>query len=309
MVSEAYAPTTMDELLAMLAAGARVLDVGCGRGSFRYADYPRLSIAALDEVPLPAGHAFPPHVAYARGTVEALPYRPDSFDLVIANFMLEHVGDFARAIDEIARVIAPGGHLYMAVPNASSFEDALYRALYAGGGHLQRHSLASVIAMVYGRTTLKLIGYNEWPAGFTFLDDREALRALVDQFAAACRESLQIDVRASSNYLFVFQRQAGIGRRVTAVACGYCGAGGPSGIDPGTDWTCVACGRLNGGYRRGDATDDRLDADMRALWDRHPHLRPATGIAAIRPLAPLVRVARRARRLGARTLNRLRGQR
>lgn len=307
-MAEGFAPTTMDELLGALPDGARVLDVGCGRGSFRYADYPRLAIAALDEVPPPADQHFPPHVAYARGSAEALPYRADAFDLVIANFVLEHVRDFPRAIDEIAGVIRPGGQLYMAVPNASSFEDALYRALFAGGGHLQRHSLASVIATVYGRTPLKLIGYNEWPAGFTYLGDGEALRALVDQFAAACRESLQIDLRASSNYLFVFQRQAGIGRRVTAVVCGYCGAGGAAGVAPGAAWTCAACGRRNGGYRRGDAADARLDADMRALWGRHPHLRPATGIAAARrQLAPLIRVAGRARRLGTRLIGRSRG--
>jgi SAM-dependent methyltransferase len=295
-MDEAYAPTTMDELLALLPAGARVLDVGCGGGSFRYADYPHLAIVAIDEVAPPADRPFPPGVHFARGSAEALPLQPDSCDLVIANFVLEHVRDFPRAVDEIARVIRPQGHLYMAVPNARSFEDALYRALYAGGGHVQRHTLASVIATVYGRTTLKLLAYNEWPAGFTFLDDREALRALVDQFATACRESLQIDVRAASNYLLVFQRQEGIGRRVTAKVCGYCGAGGPDEGSAEAAWVCPACGKRNGGYERGEASDDRLDTEMRALWDRHPHLRP---------VAPLTQVVRRGRRLGRRIVDRL----
>jgi len=193
----------------------------------------------------------------------------------------------------------------MAVPNARSFEDALYRALYAGGGHVQRHTLASVIATVYGRTALKLIAFNEWPAGFTFLEDREALRALVDQFAAACREALQLDLRAGSNYLLVFQRQEGIGRRVTAMVCGYCGASGPGDGNAGEGWTCAACGRRNGGYRRGDADDDRLDADMRALWDRHPHLQPVAPTIVARQRRALGRVIRGGERLGRRIVKRL----
>ena len=242
---------------------------------------------------------------YTQGTAEKLPYQSDAFDLIIANFVLEHVRDFPRAIDEIACALKPRGYLYMAVPNARSFEDALYRALYVGGGHLQRHSIESVIATVYGRTALKLIAYNEWPAGFTFLEDREALRALVDQFAVACREALQVDIRASSNYLFVFQRQEGIGRRVTGVVCGYCGAGVSAAVDAAEVWTCPVCGRHNGGYRREDAADERLDADMRALWTRYPHLYPALATSNSYP-TPFLRVIRRGKRLGQRILRRLR---
>lgn len=305
-MGEAFAPTTMGELLGLQSAGARVLDVGCGKGSFRYADYPHLAIAALDEFPLPTGQVFPTWVEYTEGSVENLPYRADAFDLVIANFMLEHVADFPRAIDEIARVLKPQGHLYMAVPNARSFEDALYRAIYVGGGHLQRHTLSSVIETVYGRTALKLLAYNEWPAGFTFLEDREALRSLVGQFTAALHESSQIDLRAESNYLFVFQRQEGLGRRTTPAACGYCGAGSPAGIKPYTEWDCAACGRRNGVRTPGRASDAELDADMRALWERHPHLRPATGIAQSQRLAPLVQAGRRAKQIGRRLVGRVR---
>lgn len=301
-MDEACAPTTMHELLALLPDGARVLDLGCGRGSFRYADYARLAIDALDEFPAPA-EPFPGHVRFLRGTAEALPYRAATFDLVIANFVLEHVRDFPGAIREVARVLRPQGYFYMAVPNARSFEDALYRALYAGGGHLQRHSLHSVIATVYGMTPLKLIAYNEWPAGFTFLEDGEALRALVDQFAAACREALAIDLRASSNYLLVFQRQQGIGRRVTRAACGYCGSGAPDAAGAEREWTCPSCGRRNGGYARGEATDERLAADVRALWERHPHVRPA---APARIPPRLMRLARSGRHLGLRVIGRLR---
>ncbi len=52
----------------------------------------------------------------------------DSFDFVIANHVLEHVGDDARALREIFRVLRPGGRAILQTPfaaaRATTFEDA-----------------------------------------------------------------------------------------------------------------------------------------------------------------------------------------
>jgi len=272
-----YSPATMSDVLAALSGQAHILDLGCGGGSFPYDRFPNFAIDALDEFPAPAA-PFPAHVRYQQGRAERLPYGERSFDLIISNFVMEHVGDFAVAIDEVARVLKPGGYFYMAVPNARSFEDALYRGIYDGGGHLQRHSFESVVGTVYARTPLKLLSYLEWPAGFTFLLDREALRVLTARVIGACRESLGIDIRARSNYIFVFRLGEGLGRRTVAAVCGYCGGEAPADVadvDEGQGWICPNCGRQNGTHARQDADDDQLDADMRALWERYPHLRPS----------------------------------
>jgi len=275
----------MSDVLAILPEHAHVLDLGCGGGSFPYAMFPAFTIAALDEFPTPVV-AFPAHVHYQQGRAEQLPYGDRSFDLIISNFVMEHVGDFAAAIDEIARVLKPGGYFYMAVPNARSFEDALYRGIYAGGGHLQRHSFESVVGTVYARTPLKLLSYLEWPGGFTFLLDREALRILAARVIEACRESLGIDICARSNYIFVFQLGDGLGRRTVAAVCGYCGSEAPADIEGGHEWTCPNCRRQNGTHVHQDADDDQLDADMRALWERYPHLRPPLPEAPAMPVEP-----------------------
>jgi ubiquinone/menaquinone biosynthesis C-methylase UbiE len=48
------------------------------------------------------------------GDVEALPFDDDSFDLVLANYMLYHVPDLDQAIAELRRVLCPGGTLLAA---------------------------------------------------------------------------------------------------------------------------------------------------------------------------------------------------
>ncbi len=273
------------ELLAELPAGGRILDCGCGAGTFDYAAFPHLRIDALDEFAAPAA-PFPAHVQYQQGRAEALPYSDAAFDLVIANFVMEHVADFPAALREMARVVREGGHFYMAVPNAQSFEDALYRGIYRGGGHLQRHTFESVIAAVYRTTPLKLTAYAEWPSGFTFLQDREGLRALVAIISDACAEALGVDISACSNYLFVFRRERGIGWRSVARVCGYCGH--PASAEGAGDgaWRCLACGKVNGEHAPGSARDDLLAADMEALWDRHAHLRPPQPNAISAPASP-----------------------
>lgn len=49
---------------------------------------------------------------YGEADVHALPYPDASFDAVIANYMLYHATDVAKAISELRRVLRPGGVLF-----------------------------------------------------------------------------------------------------------------------------------------------------------------------------------------------------
>jgi SAM-dependent methyltransferase len=85
------------------------LDVGCGTGSFlpvlaRYAD----RVVGID--PLGGGRE-----GIITGEAELLPFEQGSFDLVVALDVLEHVDDRA-AVDELARVLQPGGWAVVTVP-------------------------------------------------------------------------------------------------------------------------------------------------------------------------------------------------
>jgi SAM-dependent methyltransferase len=98
--------------------GARVLDVGCGIGT-----YVRRFRAFTDDV-----HGLevePERVAEASrelpnivcGVGEALPWPDDHFDLVFSNEVIEHVQDDRRTAAEMVRVARPGGLIVLFAPN------------------------------------------------------------------------------------------------------------------------------------------------------------------------------------------------
>jgi SAM-dependent methyltransferase len=83
-------------------AGDRILNVGCGDGQ-RAAQTTNLDYADAPTVD-------------CRGDAECLPFKASVFKLVITQETLEHVRRPAAALDEIARVLAPGGTLYLQLP-------------------------------------------------------------------------------------------------------------------------------------------------------------------------------------------------
>jgi 2-polyprenyl-6-hydroxyphenyl methylase / 3-demethylubiquinone-9 3-methyltransferase len=48
-------------------------------------------------------------IHYVQGVSEALPFADGSFSVIVSLDVLEHVGDLKKTIQEIARVLAPGG--------------------------------------------------------------------------------------------------------------------------------------------------------------------------------------------------------
>ena len=61
--------------------------------------------------------------------IENIPFEDETFDLVIANHVLEHVGDYIKALHEIKRVLQFGGNAILQTPFSSimynNFEDPL----------------------------------------------------------------------------------------------------------------------------------------------------------------------------------------
>ncbi|MEW2135112.1 methyltransferase domain-containing protein [Streptomyces sp. NPDC005409] len=108
-------------LIGALHPGMSVLDVGCGPGTIT-ADLAELVApgghvtavdAAQDVVEQARAHAaergLSAAITFRTADVHALDFPDDSFDVVHAHQVLQHVGDPVRALREMRRVCRPGG--------------------------------------------------------------------------------------------------------------------------------------------------------------------------------------------------------
>ena len=98
--------------------GRRVLDVGCGLGQYvrRIRELPAESYGIdIEPARVREGAAETPGLLLA--SAEALPFADGSFDVILLNEVLEHVGDERASLREAARVLPPGGHLVIYAPN------------------------------------------------------------------------------------------------------------------------------------------------------------------------------------------------
>ena len=127
----------------------RVLDAGCGGGG--------MPLSLAEEVDQVVGidpaerfheagvrlgrerHLGNLHFALADGM--ALPFASGSFDLVLSHAVIEHVSDALLYLRECARVLAPGGHVYLSTSPYLSF----------AGAHLPRLKVPIPLHLIFGR--------------------------------------------------------------------------------------------------------------------------------------------------------------
>lgn len=103
---------------------AKILELGCGPGKLWLNNAERIpdgwQVTLTDFSPgmlqenqrnlQVVPHSFDYHIVDA----QSIPFADETFDVVIANHMLYHVPDRAKAIAEVRRVLKPAGHFYAA---------------------------------------------------------------------------------------------------------------------------------------------------------------------------------------------------
>ena len=116
--------TIFDLLIMEDIRSKRVLDIGAGRGylSSRIGEYlvqhnldPRDILTACD--------LFPQYFEYQGVTcqkvdaIDRLPFADNAFDIVYAVEVLEHLQNPYAFIDDVCRIVKPGGKILLSVPN------------------------------------------------------------------------------------------------------------------------------------------------------------------------------------------------
>lgn len=105
-----------------LVAGCRTLDAGCGTGygCRMLSEGGALEVVGVDlaEPVLEVGaQSAPDNVRFEVGDIGRLPFDAGSFERVVCFETIEHVDDPDAALDELKRVLAPGGVLIVSSPN------------------------------------------------------------------------------------------------------------------------------------------------------------------------------------------------
>jgi SAM-dependent methyltransferase len=223
-------------LIQGLMPHSRVLDLGASAGSFA-ANRKDVTVVRLD---LEKPHAMA-EGWYVWGDAARMPFASHSFDLIVSNHSLEHFHQLEAALREAGRVLKPGGVVYVAVPDATTLTDRIYRWLGRGGGHVNAFRRPEeVIALVEPMAGVKHHRTKKLYSSLSFLNSHNFVARpprRIALFAFGNERFL-----ASLNWLL-----RGLDRRLGTRLSRYGWAfefGGASAADPQEEWVnvCVRCG-------------------------------------------------------------------
>jgi 2-polyprenyl-3-methyl-5-hydroxy-6-metoxy-1,4-benzoquinol methylase len=143
-----YFATARHDVLAHIpGAPARVLDIGCGYGSTTEALKARggAGFAIGVEIdPVAAGEAEKHFDHVYCAAVEQAPFEekiaPGTLDCVLCLDVLEHLVDPWAVVKRVSPLLAPGGRLYISVPNIRNWK-FIWRLLTRGDFHYTQSGL------------------------------------------------------------------------------------------------------------------------------------------------------------------------
>ena len=117
------------EIISHGGTKARILDIGCAVGSLLV----ELRQRGWETMGVEISH---PQAEYARQKrnldIRSLPleenkFPSDYFDVILASHLIEHLNNPAAMVDEVRRILVPGGRFFCTTPNIDGFQAKLFR--------------------------------------------------------------------------------------------------------------------------------------------------------------------------------------
>jgi len=189
-MSEAARALVADELDLMRdllpLAGARVVDIGCGAAAMSrrlLAEAGARSVAGLE---VDAGQhaknlaaAATPGLAFHLASADAIPFPDASFEVALMLKSLHHVPveRMDAALDEIARVLSPGGWLYVSEPVFAGDFNEVMRVFH--DEERVRAAARAALGRAAGRGRLQPAGEHLFDAPIAFRDFEDFLDRMV----------------------------------------------------------------------------------------------------------------------------------
>lgn len=138
---------------ARVHEGDRILDVACGTGTLlaEFARRYRVEAYGIDiaENMISVAGASHPGVRFCVGDCTAMPFIDGFFDVVTVCAAFHHFGEPERFVREAARVMAPGGRIYIAEVHASPAIRVIANVLLplSRSGDVRFYAPAAITAM------------------------------------------------------------------------------------------------------------------------------------------------------------------
>lgn len=213
-----------------LDGAPRILDLGCGTGEITRRLARRYPRAALTGVDILAGNlalaraanaGLEARVHYETGDAFALAHADASFDLVVCRHLSQAVPEFPRVLDEIGRVLRPGGWLHLLsedyamlrMPRGAHDPDRFwvdvvlpYLESIGCDGRIGRHSPPLLAAR----------GYRDVAVDYVIVDTERVPRAIFGGILRAWRDGY-VDVLAAAGGRAAAEVRADFDSMITAV--------------------------------------------------------------------------------------------
>ena len=200
-------------LARQIPVGSRVLDIGVGSGVFEAIAIQRgLDVYGLDPSERSIDLLQRRHGLGEKAKVgysQSIPFEDNTFDYIVVSEVLEHLTDeiLAATLDEVQRVLVPGGRLLGSVPSREVLVGQQVicpccATPFHRWGHMQSFTPQRMHEMLSGNLIVERIGERPF-VSFSHLNWKGKIAAAIRITAS------QLGIRGSEDHLWFVARKAG----------------------------------------------------------------------------------------------------